>query len=180
MAKVLRKASPVRMQKRALTIAAAQQTLPSKSTSGCAQFKSFFVNAFQSEHEWISIFARNPCSTVTSFDRVWILYTSLLMAAAMAALFVEGEDIEEVELEFTAIKNWILTAVYSALTAATFVTVAGWAFQPSLTRFFPLVLSAAEAVYPLPLSPSSLTVTWSAGRVRPRRGVHPARLVSRC
>ena len=83
-----------------------------------------WLGALSNRHSWLSIYRRNPCATVTSVDRVFILYTSLLMGASIGAVFARGTD--------PTLKNKILTILYSALTTTIFAGATVLAFQPGL------------------------------------------------
>ena len=44
-------------------------------------------------HTWAALFVRNPCSSISCSDRVWILYCSLVTGATLTAVFIEASNI---------------------------------------------------------------------------------------
>ena len=94
-------------------------------------------NVLLKKHSWVSVYGRHPMSTVGSVDRVWILYSCVLISAALSAMFVEVQGVEE------AAGAWIWCCFVSMLVMLIQYKLC---FQPKNQRFHDLFLAAAEEV----------------------------------
>jgi hypothetical protein len=90
------------------------------------------------EHSWFSIYSRLPGSSISSFDRIWILYTTLLTGALVAVLFIEATD---------TLKDQILAPVYQAFICTGIGFILAESFMPTNERFHTLFLGVSEKKY---------------------------------
>jgi hypothetical protein len=91
------------------------------------------------QHAWMSIYGRNPCSTLSSTNRVWILYSALLTNASLSAFFNNEDDSFLMKLKVHIYAGAITFGI-------AFIEYRVF-FRPRLNRFHRFFLDAAEEAY---------------------------------
>ena len=87
------------------------------------------------KHNWLSVMGRHPMSTLGSVDRIWILFTCVLVSLVTSAMFVEAQGVEESAgvWFWCCVLGWIMMMIEYII-----------CFRPRVERFNTLFIQAVE------------------------------------